>query len=59
MTMINDHYDSHHDHQHDQDHQVVQRIREDWGQSQLSEELLRRIDGVLDVNSVEHRVRSI
>ena len=40
-------------HRHDQ---VVKRIREDWGQTQLSEELLRRIDGILDVNSVEHRV---
>ena len=38
--------------------QVVQRIRDEWGQSQLSPELLRRIDGILDVNSVEHRVRS-
>ena len=36
--------------------QVVQRIRDEWGQSQLSPELLRRIDGILDVNSVEHRV---
>ena len=38
--------------------QVVQRIRNEWGQSQLSPELLRRIDGILDVNSVEHRVVS-
>ena len=37
-------------------HKVVKRIREDWGQTQLSEDLLRRIDGILDVNSVEHRV---
>ena len=40
-------------------HKVVKRIREDWGQTQLSEDLLRRIDGILDVNSVEHRVTHI
>jgi len=49
------------DHNQDRDmegveEQVVKRIREDWGQTQLSEDLLRRIDGILDVNSVEHRV---
>jgi len=49
------------DHNHDRDMEgveehVVQRIRDEWGQSQLSPELLRRIDGILDVNSVEHRV---
>eukprot|EP00092_Neocalanus_flemingeri_P001422 GFUD01001518.1.p1 GENE.GFUD01001518.1~~GFUD01001518.1.p1 ORF type:complete len:523 (+),score=123.72 GFUD01001518.1:307-1875(+) len=40
----------------DTEEQVVKRIREDWGQEQLPAELLRRVEGILDVNTVEHRV---
>jgi len=35
---------------------VVKRIREEWGQTQYSPELIRKVDGILDVNTVEHRV---
>ena len=34
---------------------VVQTIRDEWGQHQYSEDLIRRIEGILDVNTVEHR----
>ena len=34
---------------------VVKRIREEWGQTQYSPELIRKVDGILDVNTVEHR----
>ena len=35
--------------------QVVRRIREEWGQDQYPVELVRRVEGILDVNTVEHR----
>ena len=35
---------------------VVETIREEWGQTEYSEELIRRVDGILDINTVEHRV---
>ena len=35
---------------------VVETIREVWGQQQYSEQLIRRVDGILDINTVEHRV---
>ena len=43
-----------HLHLHLQEH-VVTRLREEWGQSQYSEELILRVEGILAVNSVEHR----
>ena len=39
----------------DTEEQVVKRIREDWGQENYSAELVRRVEGILDVNTVEHR----
>ena len=39
----------------DTEEQVVSRIRGEWGQEQLDVELVRRIEGILDVNTVEHR----
>ena len=36
--------------------QVVETIREVWGQKEYSESLIRRVDGILDINTVEHRV---
>ena len=36
---------------------VVETIRDIWGQDQWSEELVRRVEGILDVNTVEHRVQ--
>ena len=33
----------------------MKRLREEWGQSQYSEELVLRVEGILAVNSVEHR----
>ena len=36
--------------------QVVTLIRDTWHQTQWSEELIRRVEGILDVNTVEHRV---
>ena len=36
---------------------VVETIRGLWGQEQWSEELVRRVEGILDVNTVEHRVQ--
>ena len=35
---------------------VVETIREVWGQLEYSEELIRRVEGILDINTVEHRV---
>jgi len=40
----------------DTEEQVVDRIREEWGQEQYPAELVRRVEGILDVNTVEHRV---
>jgi len=40
----------------DTEEQVVSRIRGEWGQEQHHVELVRRIEGILDVNTVEHRV---
>ena len=34
---------------------VVNTIREEWDQNQFPDELIRRVDGILDVNTVEHR----
>ena len=34
---------------------VVNTIREEWDQNQFPTELIRRVDGILDVNTVEHR----
>ena len=39
----------------DTEEQVVSRIRGEWGQEQHHVELVRRIEGILDVNTVEHR----
>ena len=35
---------------------VVETIRGTWGQRQHAEQLIRRVEGILDVNTVEHRV---
>ena len=35
---------------------LVETIRESWGQQEYSEQLIRRVDGILDINTVEHRV---
>ena len=48
------------DHSEDRDMEdtevnVVKRIREEWGQDQFPAELVRRVEGILDVNTVEHR----
>ena len=39
----------------DMEEQVVERIRKEWGQEQYPAELIRRVEGILDVNAVEHR----
>ena len=39
----------------DTEEQVVERIRKEWGQKQYPAELVRRVEGILDVNTVEHR----
>ena len=39
------------------DQEVVDRVREEWGQQHLGAEDLRRMDGILAVNCVEHRVK--
>ena len=39
----------------DTEEQVVDRIREEWGQEQYPADLVRRVEGILDVNTVEHR----
>ena len=36
--------------------ELVSLVRDRWGQDQWSAELVRRVEGVLDVNTVEHRV---
>ena len=49
------------DHKEDRDDNdadpVVKTIRDIWGQEQWTEELIRRVEGILDVNTVEHRVQ--
>ena len=39
----------------DQDH-LVNLIRKRWKQDQFSPELILRVEGILDINTVEHRV---
>ena len=39
----------------DTEEQVVERIRKEWGQEQYPAELIRRVGGILDMNTVEHR----
>ena len=39
----------------DQDH-LVNLIRKRWKKDQFSPELIRRVEGILDINTVEHRV---
>jgi hypothetical protein len=39
----------------DMEEQVVERIRKEWGQEQYPAELIQRVEGILDVNAVEHR----
>ena len=41
----------------DLEENVVARVREEWGQAHIPAELLRRIEGILDVNGVEHGVK--
>ena len=36
--------------------EIVRVIREEWGQAQYSEQLVRRVVGILDINCVERRV---
>ena len=38
--------------------ELVSLIREEWGQDQHPEALIRQVEGILDINTVEHRVQA-
>ena len=39
----------------DTEEQVVERIRKEWGPEHYPAELVGRVKGIFDVNTVEHR----
>ena len=56
MSYLLEFMDHHDDRDQAEADSVVEIIRCSWGQEQFTEKMIRRVEGILDVNTVEHRV---